>query len=131
MIEELDNLKEPQSQENIQKITKEVYNRCRQLIYQIENNARQMIISDQIMSIFDQKDKATQIDLNSAVKELICIKENDKWRKILGDDTFNRATKALESLNKKLYNDSEECEAEIVYLLESDHFFEADELIKK
>lgn len=90
-----------------------------------------MIISDQIMSIFDQKDKATQIDLNSAVKELICIKENDKWRKILGDDTFNRATKALESLNKKLYNDSEECEAEIVYLLESDHFFEADELIKK
>jgi len=46
MIEELDNLKEPQSQENIQKITREVYNRCRQLVYQIENNARQMIISD-------------------------------------------------------------------------------------
>jgi hypothetical protein len=34
-------------------------------------------------------------------------------------------------LNKKLSNDSEEYEAEIKYLLESDHFFEADELIKK
>jgi len=65
------------------------------------------------------------------VKELICIKENEKWRTILGDDTFNRATKSIESLNKKLSNDSEECEAEIKYLLESDHFFEADELIKK
>jgi hypothetical protein len=53
MIQELDNLKEPQSQENIQKITKEVSNRSRQLIYQIENNARQMIMSDQIMTIFD------------------------------------------------------------------------------
>ena len=34
-------------------------------------------------------------------------------------------------MNKKLSNDSEEYEAEIKYLLESDHFFEADELIKK
>jgi cell division septal protein FtsQ len=51
------------------------------------------------------------------MKELIDIKENDKWRVILGDDTFTRATKAIESLNKKLSNDNEECEAEIEYLI--------------
>jgi hypothetical protein len=65
------------------------------------------------------------------VKELICILENNKWRIILGDDTFNRANKSIESLNKKLSNDNDECDAEIKYLIESDHFFEADELIKK
>jgi hypothetical protein len=38
---------------------------------------------------------------------------------------------AIASLDKKLSNDNEESKAEIEYLIKSNHFFEADELIKK